>query len=57
MKIHFAVAETRITVRGGKVVIRERFAIYCGAKTGEADTRRRYVTCERCRALLKGGRR
>lgn len=51
--IHFAEIFSVINIRGKTLAWAEEARILCGLKDGEADTRRRLVTCIDCRALLK----
>ena len=48
-KVHFFVDERRITVSGSRVVIKDVVKVLCGAKRGEADNRKRFVTCDDCK--------
>lgn len=57
MKVHFFTEEKRIVVRGGIVTISEDVSILCEATRGNADNRRRFVTCEDCKLKLKATRR
>lgn len=50
--IHYAEAFERIGVRGVTVSRTETYRILCGATEGEADTRKRPVTCPECRERL-----
>lgn len=52
--VHYFTEETRIDVKAsGRVDRRDVISIACGAKVGEADNRKRQVTCQDCRAEMR----
>jgi len=50
--IHFFQTFDRFTLSQGVMVARQEHMILCGKKDGEADNRKRFVTCPRCVELL-----
>jgi len=51
--IHYFAEFDQIKIIKGKINKSIIIKVLCGATTGEADNRKKYVTCSKCKQIMK----